>query len=149
MTFSSRGSLAVCTFLGAVLTLVSRTAGATPKYNPFTYSYDTLGEGEIELEQYADVIPLKALNAGSGTPQWYGATQFQTEFEYGITDRLELGLYITYAPRASEALVNTATTIEGTGSKQRLRLRLVDEGVWPVDVALYGEIVENDREIEL
>src|SRR5262249_6010966 len=109
-----------CLSAAAVFGLIARRADATPKYNPFTYTYDTLGEGEAELEQYADIIPLKARNAGSGALQWYAVTQFQTEFEYGISNRLELGLYITYVPRASEALTDTAVTTEGTGSKQRL-----------------------------
>jgi len=33
---------------------------------------------------------------------------------------------------------------EGTGIKERLRLRLAEEGQWPVDVGLYGELVENE-----
>ena len=79
----------------------------------------------------------------------YGASQFQTEFEYGISDRLELGLYVTIAPAtdAQAALVPPLT--EGTGIKERLRLRLAEEGQWPVDVGLYGELVENERELEL
>ena len=38
---------------------------------------------------------------------------------------------------------------EGNGIKERLRLRLAEEGEWPVDVGLYGELVENERELEL
>ena len=33
--------------------------------------------------------------------------------------------------------------------KQRLRLRLAEAGEWPVDTALYFEVVENQRELEL
>ena len=32
---------------------------------------------------------------------------------------------------------------EGTGVKQRLRYRFADAGRWPIDVAVYGEVVEN------
>lgn len=135
--------------LALACTAFARTAHASPKFNPFTYPYDTLGEGEVEIEQYADVIPVKAQNAGTGASQWYTATQFQTEFEYGITNRLELGLYVSFAPGGPGGLTSLAETTEGNGVKQRLRYRFVDEGVWPIDVALYGEIVENEREIEL
>jgi hypothetical protein len=38
---------------------------------------------------------------------------------------------------------------EGSGLKQRLRYRLADPGDWPMDVALYAELVENQREVEL
>jgi hypothetical protein len=139
--------LSLCIVLASVAS--AGAARATPKFNPFTYPYDTLGEGEVEIEQYADVVPLKAQNAGTGAAQWYTGTQFQTEFEYGITNRLELGLYVSFAPGGPSGLTSTAELTEGTGVKQRLRYRFVDEGVWPIDVALYGEIVENDREIEL
>jgi hypothetical protein len=142
-------SLALSLAITAASVVFAESAHATPKFNPFTYPYDTLGEGEVEMEQYADVVPLKAQNAGTGAAQWYAGTQFQTEFEYGITNRLELGLYIAFAPSGPSSLTSTAVLTEGTGVKQRLRYRFVDEGVWPIDVALYGEVVENDREIEL
>ena len=38
---------------------------------------------------------------------------------------------------------------EGNGSKQRVRYRLADPGAWPVDVAIYGELAENEREVEI
>lgn len=122
---------------------------ANPRPLPFTYGYETLAEGDAEVEQFVDLSPLKGINALSGAPQWYTAMQFQTEFEYGISDRLELGLYLTLAPQPGETLTGTTSLTEGNGIKQRLRLRLAEEGEWPVDVGLYGEVVENDREIEL
>ena len=131
----------------AAFLAVPAAAYATPKLNPFTYTADTLGEGEIELEQYADFIPLRGTNPVNGTPTWYGAMQFQTEFEYGITDRLELGLYVAYVPGAV-GVVAAPDLTEATGVKQRLRYRL-DDGTWPIDIAVYGEVVENNREIEL
>ena len=79
---------------------------------------------------------------------WHLASQFQVEIEYGITDRLELGLYLTLQPVDLD--FPTAPDLgEGNGVKQRLRYRFADSGVWPVDVAVYGELTENQREIEL
>ena len=138
------GAVAVATMLG-----VSMQARANPRPLPFTYTYETLPEGEAELEQFVDMTPVKALSATTGQPLFYLAPQFQTEFEYGITNRLELGLYLTFAPTTPSDLTNGATLPEGNGVKQRLRLRLAEEGAWPLDVALYGELVENDREIEI
>jgi hypothetical protein len=136
--------------LGGVATLaVAPTARANPRPLPFTYTYETLADGEMELEQYADLTPVKALSAANGATAWYGATQFQTEFEYGITKRLELGLYVTLVPSAGNAFTNVPQMTEGNGIKQRLRVRLAEEGRWPLDVALYGELVENEREIEI
>jgi hypothetical protein len=129
--------------------LAPRAARATARPLPFTYTTDTLAEGAIELEQYADVTPVRAQSSSTGAPVWYGATQFQTEIEYGITNRLELGLYFVYVPSPGDGYTSTAPMTEGTGVKQRLRYVFADPGAWPVDVGLYGELVENDHEVEL
>lgn len=123
------------------------TAGATPRPLPFTYTTETLGQGELEVEQYADLTPVKAFDP-NGNATWYAATQFQTEFEYGITDRLELGLYVVFVPTPS-SYTFTAPMTEVTGVKERLRYVFADPGAWPVDVGVYGELVEGDTEAEL
>jgi hypothetical protein len=38
---------------------------------------------------------------------------------------------------------------EGTGVKERVRYVFADPGEWPVDVGVYGELVENDHEFEV
>jgi hypothetical protein len=127
--------------------LVPAVASATPQPLPFTYIYETLPKGSLEVEQYVDYTPIRVLDV-NGTPVMYGASQLQTEFEYGISDRLELGLYVTFAP--SSGLYNQVPPLtEGNGVKERLRLRLAEAGEWPVDIGLYGELVENERELEL
>ena len=137
-------------FVVAFVTTLAPLASATPRPLPFTYTYDTLGEGELEIEQYADYTPIKANDLASGVPAWYGATILQTEFEYGITNKLELGLYVSFIPTSQAvSYVPTSSFLEGNGIKQRLRYRLAEEGEWPIDVALYGELVENDHEVEL
>jgi hypothetical protein len=124
-------------------------AAAHPRPLPFTYTYPTLGKGEVEVEQYVDVDPVKALSAATGKPTFYAGTQLQTELEIGLTDRLELGLYATFAPPPTEEMSSTPVLPTGNGAKERLRLRLAEEGAWPVDVGLYGELTENEREIEV
>jgi hypothetical protein len=143
----SARSLLLLPLLAAAL-LAPRDAAAqiTPRPLPFTYGYQTNGEGTAEVEQYVDLTPVKGANA-EGATQWYLASQFQTEFEYGITNRLELGLYVTFAPKPSD--LTGAELTERTGAKQRLRYRIADEGELPLDIALYGELVENEQEIEV
>lgn len=123
---------------------------ANPRSLPFTYTTDTLPEGKVEIEQYVDATPLRAVASSTGSRQWYLPTAFQTEIEIGLADRLELGLYLTFVPDAGEAYLNKAT-FPGTGNglKQRLRYIFADPGAWPIDVGVYGELVENEREIEL
>ena len=134
----------------AAALLYSARSDATPRPLPFTYTYDTLGKGESEVEQYVDLTPVKAFNS-QNRPAWYTASQFQTEFEHGITDHLELGLYAAFMPSPETPLgyTDTATLTEGTGFKERLRLRLAEEGQLPIDLALYGEFVEYTTEFEI
>ena len=130
------------------IAMASLSAGATPRPLPFTYTSDTLAEGETEIENYVDLTPVKAISASTGNPVWYTATQFQIEFEHGITDKLELGLYLAYQPDPGEAYQDAAVLTEGTGFKERLRYHLTPEEC-PVGVALYGELVEYTTEFEI
>ncbi len=132
----------------AAAALCARSAFANPRPLPFSYPHEQLGEGSTEIEQYVDYTPVHALSGTQGTVT-YGLLQFQTEFEHGLTDRLELGLYVTYAPAAPSDFEEVPLAVEGNGMKQRLRYKLADTGAWPIDVALYGEVSENEREIEL
>jgi hypothetical protein len=134
--------------VAAVVTL-SRAAAASPRPLPFTYPYETLAEDEVEIEQYVDLTTVKAIPVATGEPAWLNIYRLQTEFEYGITDRLELGLYVQLVPSPSDAWSSAPSFPGGNGIKQRLRLRLAEEGEWPVDVALYGEVAELENEIEL
>jgi hypothetical protein len=136
---------------GALLVALTHAtaASANPRPLPFTYPHEQLVTGATELEQFVDFTTAKATDDTSGKDAQYGMFQFQTEFEHGITDRLELGLYVMYAPSAPRGFRDTPEPIEGNGMKQRLRYKLADTGVWPIDVAVYGELVENEREFEL
>jgi hypothetical protein len=140
------GSLCFVVLVACGATLASR-ADATPRPLPFTYTTETLGQGELEFEQYVDLTPVKAFDAQANAT-WYVGSQFQTEFEYGITDRLELGLYVVYVPVPGEYTF-TAPMTETTGAKERLRYVFADPGAWPIDVGVYGEIVEGQTEEEL
>jgi hypothetical protein len=132
------------------LTASSAISRANPRALPFTYTTDTLPAGKVELEQYVDLEPLRAVSPSTGERQWYLPSAFQTEIEIGLTDRLELGLYLTFVPDPGEPYLNKALLPgNGSGLKQRLRYVLADPAAWPIDVGVYGELVENEREIEL
>ncbi len=123
-------------------------AYANPRALPFTYTTDTLAPGAAEIEQTVDAVPLRATSINTGAETSYLATSFQTELEIGLCRNLELALYFTFAP-AQQSLTNTARLPESNGIKQRLRYILADPGEWPIDVGFYGELSENDREVEL
>lgn len=131
----------------AAAALAPATATANPRPLPFTYTHATQHAGALEVEQFVDAVPVRVAREGdTGTDAVTGLRfELQTELEYGLTDRLELGWYFVARQGASAA--TPALTFEGM--KQRLRWRLADAGEWPVDVALYGEIAELRHEVEL
>ncbi len=137
--------------LVALLCLTPVRALATPHALPFSYPYATLGQGALEIEQYADLTPSPMLigTGAGGRPLTQTALRavMTTEIEYGLTDRLEGGFYLQGS--------NDTTAPGGTiparidGIKQRLRYRFADPGVLPIDVSVYGEVSEFVDEIEL
>ena len=132
------------------LAALASTASANPRALPFTYTSDTLPKGGVEIEQYVDLALLRAVSSISTGVAWYLPSAFQTEIEFGLTDRLELGLYMTFVPDPGEQFASKSV-FPGTGNglKQRLRYMFAEPGALPVDLGLYGELVENEREIEI
>ncbi len=72
------------------------TAAATPRVLPFSYPNETLPEGAAEVEAITDVNPQRVgadpSDARAGN-LWEPELRLQTELEYGLTDRIELGFY--------------------------------------------------------
>lgn len=139
-----RGLLAAALAGAALLPAAAR---ANPRPLPFSYPYQTLARGRLEIEQYADLVPMRVVDerdAGSASVLSL-RSELQTELEFGITDRLEFAWYFVLRQGA------TAQTpfLRFQGVKQRLRLRLAEEGQWPVDVGLYLEAGQFHDEIEL
>jgi hypothetical protein len=128
--------------------LVAAPAAATPRSLPFTYPYHTLPAGVSELEQYVDIVPERVpRERADGTLEGVLAHryQLQTEFEYGITDRLEAAFYLVF--RQSGAVGPGSLSFQGV--KQRLRYRIATDDEWPVGMGAYFEVAEFNDEIEL
>jgi len=141
------------TTAGAIVALalsfgIARSAAANPRVLPFSYPYETLTKGTFEMEQFVDATPSVALSTSTGQPASLLLFNFTTEFEYGITDRLELGLYFQIAPSPGDGF-SGAGAIDFSGAKQRLRYRIGREGLLPLEISVYGELTETEREIEI
>ena len=88
--------------------------------------YDTAEKGEFEVELYNDV---NFSDAGDGDTY---NSKHQIEFEYGVTDHLQLAAYEVYTWNRAEDWERDAFKVEA-------KMRLGEAGVWPVDLALYTE----------
>jgi hypothetical protein len=131
-----------------LILLCAEPALATPRSLPFTYPHDSLPAGAAEVEQYVDVIPTRvSRERNDGTLEGVLGHRYvlQTEFEYGITDRLEAAFYLVF--RQSAAVGSGSLHLQGI--KQRLRYRLANDYEWPVGTALYFEVAEHNDEIEV
>jgi hypothetical protein len=128
--------------------LTAPAALANPHPLPYSYPYQTLPKGKIEVEEIADLVPMRvARERDDGTRDAVTSvrSRLQTELELGITDRLELGLYFQFQQGA------TADTpaLRFDGLKQRLRYRFAEEGDLPLDIGVYFEVAEFHNEVEL
>ena len=122
------------------------SADANPRPLPFSYPYATLGHRDAEVEQFVDLTWVRALDT-DGSLVWEPASVLTTELEYGLSDRVELGLYLQLSQHPNAGAGDGGLAFDGL--KQRLRVRLSEADVWPVNVALYCEVAELRNEIEL
>jgi hypothetical protein len=128
--------------------LLSTVAAANPRPLPYSYTYPTLPEGKLEVEQHVDMVPVlvpRELEDGTQEAVFGVRSLLQTELEVGVTDRLELGWYFVF----QQAATGATPFLRFRGVKQRVRYRLAEEGEWPVDVGLYLELAEYHDEFEL
>jgi hypothetical protein len=133
----------------ASMLTISGAVQATPRQLPFSYPYETLSQGELELELYGDMTPLRVaanpLDPAKGN-LWEPAYALQNEFEYGVSDRIELGFYQVFEANPADGGSNS---MQFDGFKWRVRGRLAEAGQWPVDVALYLELETMHDELSL
>ena len=133
---------------GLFCSAFSLVASANPHPLPYSYPYSTLPKGKVEVEEIADMVPMRvAREKDDGTRDAVTAvrSQLQTELAIGVHDRLELALYFSFHQGA------TADTpaMRFDGMKQRLRYRFAEEGDLPVDMGVYFELAELYNEVEI
>jgi hypothetical protein len=143
---NTRSRLALCS--GLVALTLAPAVLANPHPLPYSYPYQTLPKGKVEVEEIADLVPMRvAREKPDGTRDSVTAlrSQLQTELELGVSDRLELALYFSF----HQAATADTPAMRFDGLKQRLRYRFAEEGDLPVDMGLYFEVAEFYNEVEL
>jgi hypothetical protein len=141
-----RFSSLVASIAAAVVLAIGAAAHANPKALPFSYGTGTQAPGGLEIEQYVDIIGVRLareLADGSAESTTVPRYVLQTELEYGITDRVEVGMYFVFRQGAS---VDTPG-LRFQGIKQRVRWRF-SPASWPFSAGAYLEIAEFHDELE-
>ncbi len=132
------GVLGLCAF--------ASTARANPRPLPFSYPYETLLEGKVEVEQHVDFIPVRVERESSGGTLenvWGVRSVLATEAALGLTDRLELAFSCPFRQGAS----GTTPFVRFDGVKQRLRYRFAETGELPIDISLSVAIAELQNKL--
>jgi len=133
----------------SLVLFVAPAAIATPRVLPFSYPNETLTKDATEIEVITDANPLRVpadANDASLGNLWEPEIILQTELEYGLTDRFELGFYQQFK---SEPTAGKESAFAFDGLKWRLRTRLAEPGLWPVDIGLYFELETMHDELAL
>lgn len=162
MRLSSRRSAraphpAIACLLLACAALLANAHRAAAQVDPWefeVYPYATEGRGMLEVETDNAVVANGHHRGGNGTAagtfasqgRWYN----QYELTYGLTDRIEAAAYLNMAEVRGHGYWYA-------GSKFRLRGRLFDEEVLPVNLGWYAELEwhktpqfdDNELEFEL
>jgi hypothetical protein len=129
----------VCALLvcAALLAHARRAAAQVDPWEFEVYPYMTEGRGVFELETNNAVVPNGHNQGDNGTAsgtfpsqgRWYN----EYELTYGLTDRIEAAAYLDMAQVRGHGYWYA-------GSKYRLRGRLFDQDVLPVDLGWYAEL---------
>jgi len=109
--------------------LVAQVSGDGRRY-VWTYEYQTLPRGEAEMESYT---AFEHTDTDSGRT---AATSLQYEYEIGMNDHFDVGIYQKFKQFSGAPLVYD-------GFKVRLRYRFGARGQWIMDPLLYLEYKGN------
>ena len=130
----------ITVFAAGVISVLAISRVAYAQVDPWefeVYPYATEGRGVAEIETDNAVIASGHSHGGEGTAagnfrsqgMWYN----QYELTYGLTDRIEAAAYLLTASPSGHGYWYA-------GSEFRLRGRMFDPGVLPVDLGWYAEL---------
>ncbi|OGW34623.1 MAG: hypothetical protein A2010_17570 [Nitrospirae bacterium GWD2_57_9] len=122
------GIMAVAGFV--FMWLFAGAAAADQRSYVWTYEYLTLSKDHAELEYYQTAVTKDRQSDNSS--DW----QQQLELEYGLTDHLDAALYQVFDQKENDKM-------KYSGYKFRLRYRIAEKDVLPLDVLLYVEHQEK------
>ncbi len=134
MSCVNRKNVIYCVIL-ALLVLGSDPAKADRRGYVWTYEYMTMPKGESEIEYYL-TTKVPELDDFDKKNTW----GHQIEWEYGLTDHWDIGIY----QRWQQTNTLADDSFDYTGSKARIRRRLGEKGMYPLDTLLYMEYIRPD-----
>ena len=116
----------------------------------FTYSYEpeTMPEGAMEFEQW---VTLRTQRSDETGQENYNKWQLRSEFEYGLTDRYTLGLYINTEATSFRDIPtgNDESDFEFGGVSLENRYMVLNPAEHAIGLTLYLEPTFSGSEAEI
>ena len=137
---SKTGLLIAATFLGSIH--LAQPAEAGDRKFGFVYEATTAAPGSVEYEQHV------TWKASSKNDSAFDRLDFRQEVEFGITERLQLGIYL-FDWRYKDGASVSDDKAEVRSSAIELIYNLSNPVSDPLGVALYGEVKLGDEVFEL
>lgn len=106
------------------------TAHADRRAFGYTYEYNTMAEGGLDLELW-NTQSRSTFDGGAPALEW------KAEVEYGLTDHWDVALYQTFGQDGRDGAFGYRDTSVET------RYRFAERGQWPVDVLVYLEVAKG------
>lgn len=116
----------------AAFCLSPSTSLADERHFAFSYETITAAKGQVELENW---ITWQARRGGGDNANLW---KFRTEIEYGITDRLQLGLYLANWNLTNDATHDNSVRYESASAE--LIYRMSHPTTDPIGSAIYLEV---------
>ncbi|MEA3186411.1 MAG: hypothetical protein QOD99_241 [Chthoniobacter sp.] len=128
-------------FCAAVLLALPPSALSTERHFTYTYEVTTTPKGALEVENWVTWTAPKRHSSGAGE------FDFRHEFEYGLTDRLQVSLYVADWSILDDATHRRSTRY--TDSAVEAIYNLTSPAADFLGSALYGEVRVGDELLEL
>ena len=125
-----------------VALLIANTAQAGDRKFTFSYGATTTPPGEVEYEQWVTWKTSKATDSD------FDRLDFRHEIEFGLTDRLQMGIYLAdWRYKDGESVSNNRAEYRDTAVE--MIYNLTNPVTDPLGLALYGEVKYGDELFEL
>lgn len=123
------------------------SAGATERLFTYSYEPETMPQGAMEFEQWVTLRTGRTKNIGQEN---YNRWDLREEFEYGVTDRYQVALYLnTKAESYRDAMDNDQSDFSWEGVSIENIYNVLNPVTHPIGLSLYVEGTYSGAEAEL
>ena len=136
MKFTEKCYTAILLLLAFFTLLFPTAAKAIDPFEFQIYGYATQGKGNFSPQMLNSFVPYGRKEGEGGTSPTFasqGMMRSSLELEYGLTDKIDVAYYLSFAKPA-------VGDLRYAGSKLRFRGRFAEKGELPIDIGWYVEM---------